>query len=176
MNNDISKDHSDDRDEPKQRSNFMKENQNHQGDKMDISDSSKKFAQDLIKTLTVYIDIVERVEEEYKKFPAIIARIEKFYTEETKKLDYYKILLAKKKLTRREINDNANHIQETLEAIDYTFGELMRVVRMQTIFFPDEEDRTYYDNKINKVCFLFNDIYQDIQDVAFEEQDLTKNI
>lgn len=141
-----------------------------------ISLSSKKFANDIIKILTVYIDIVQRIEEEYKKAAGVIAQIEHFYSKEKDTFAYYKRLLAEGRLTTQVIYYHTNDIQDALEVFEEKFGELIRIARMMTEFFPDKQDRWDYDNKIDGACTLFNQIYQDIEDIAFEEQNLTKTL
>lgn len=138
--------------------------------------STKKFTDALIKTLTVYIEAVERMEEEYKQTSVIIARIEKFYDQEKKIFADYQRLLADKKLTTKDLYTRANDIQDSLEAIDYEFSELVRNLRTIEHFFTDKEDRMHYESNINGACLLFNQIYIDIQDLAIEEQALAKKI
>jgi hypothetical protein len=89
---------------------------------------------------------------------------------------HYKKLLKGKRLTAKEVQYHATDIQESLEKFEENFAELIRIARMMIQFFPDRKDRRDYDNKINGACTLFNQIYQDIQDVAFEEQSLVKKI
>lgn len=141
-----------------------------------ISLSNKNFANTIINTLTTYIDIAERVDEEYKKAAGVIAQIEHFYNKEKDTFAYYKRLLAEGRLTTQEINYHASDIQDDLEVFEENFAELVRISRTMTGLFSHEEDRCDYDNKIDGACTLFNQIYQDIEDIAFEEQNLAKTL
>ena len=141
-----------------------------------VSLSSKKFAHDIIKALTVYIDIAERVAEEYKKIALVIAQIDNFYTQEKDTFAYYKRLLTNGKLTRQKLSYHASDIQDSLEVFEEKIAELIRVSRMLVQFFPDRNDRDDYDDRIDAANKLFNHIYQDIEDIAFEQQNLAKTL
>lgn len=147
---------------------------------------SERFSKELIKIITTHTHKVDKFEAEYKNTSDIIHDIEHFYYREKRHLNRYKTLIDnhnsgktadnQKKSIMHDIHDHAFDIQDELDAIEKRRQTAYRKLVMLAKKFPDEEDKTSHIKKTNDFWRLFQDIYDDIVDIDFAQQQLVKKI
>jgi hypothetical protein len=138
---------------------------------------------DLTKILTTFNNKINKFEAEYKKASDIIMDIENFFDAEKKQLNEYKKKIhydnsaesgSRKRITSRDICDNGKYIQDTLEEMERNRQCICRNLISLANKFSEEEVRMAYNTKINRFWMLFQNIYDNIKGIAFEQQQLVK--
>ncbi len=112
--------------------------------------------------------------------------MEDFFDAEKKQLNEYRKKIqhdnsaemsgSKKRITAHDIYDHSRYIQDTLEEMDRNRQHMCSTLASLANKFSEEEVRMAYNAKSNKFCFLFQKIYDDILDIAFEQRQLVKKI
>jgi len=133
---------------------------------MKIKLSSKQFAEETIRNLEKYVDVVDKINPLYTEVTKLIISIDKYYTQERSDLWRAKLLVKEWRMNQRDINERIRAIEKKSTVFEIEQVDINMSLRKVIKNFPSFKDKLEHTKKTNEFCKLFMDIYTDLDNIC----------
>lgn len=138
--------------------------------------SDKSLIENTMKISKECADVINRFDKEYQISSQIIIDIDELF-ERTKHIcDSHKKSVIENTITSNEIYAHAQSVQEQLNELENRRSELCKTLRKMINKMPLPEYEKHYNKEVNDFCLYFRNVYNEIDDLIFNDQQLVKKI
>lgn len=135
---------------------------------------NEMYAESIMDSIASYGVKINALEYFYVKASDIANEFDEFLHTEIKIFADYKQLAIKGRLMSQDIFTHIHAIEITMRNFDHRQSNIRHSLRNITDAFASEDDRDEHHTKINDFCYLFREMYNDMDDLMHEFGNLRK--